>query len=199
MRRAPLSDGVRWHRVALVAALLLAAGADVAASEPPRVAINAIAIGALSRTDLGIGMVEARLVLSPHLHLTAAPTALYAEGGRTEGQLRAGATLFLQLGPVRLDDRNSWVFSDAGTTRYRNRLRLTAPVEVRGKSLRLQLLDEVFYEEGGRGWFRNMVGAGVGIDVGRALSADAYWLLQDEDHRPQNSLFLLMLTAHVLD
>jgi hypothetical protein len=178
--------------------LPLIASSAFAADEPRAVSLNAIAIGALSRTDLGIGMLEGRVEVSPHLIVTAAPTVLSVEGGDTEYQFRAAATLLLRLGSVRFDDRNLWVFSDAGTTRYRNRLRLTAPVEVSGRALRFQLLDEVFYEKGGRGWFRNMVGVGVGLDANRSFSADAYWMLMDEDQRTQSSMFLLMLTVHVL-
>src|SRR5262249_45359277 len=157
------------------------------ADEPRQVALNAIAIGGLSSTDFGIGMLEARTALSPHLVVTAAPTIRSVGGARTEHQFRVAATLLLQLGPVRLDDRNLWVFSDAGTTRYRNRLRLTAPVQARGYALRFQLLDESFYEQGGRGWFRNMAGAGVGLDVSRSFSVDAYWMLVDDDDRPRTS------------
>ena len=192
-------SGPRRPVANLIAALLLPliAGVAVAADEPQAIGLNAIAIGALSRTDLGLGMLEARALLSPHLLITAAPTVLAVEGGDTEYQFRTAATLILQRRSFRLEDRNLWVFSDAGTTRYRNRLRLTVPVGVGARTLRLQLLDEVFYEEGGRGWFRNMLGAGVGIDAGRSFSADAYFMLQDDDHRPQASMVLLMLTAHI--
>jgi hypothetical protein len=97
-----------------------------------------------------------------------------------------------------LDDRNLWVFSDSGTTRYRNRLRLTLPLELRpSTTLRLQLYDEVYYQQGGRGWFRNVVAAGVGLDVNRAISIDAYAMLLDDDRRPQASMFLLLLTVHL--
>ena len=186
------------HIVRTFAATLLLAFAElptVAADDLPRLSFNAMAIGAASRTDLAIGMIEARAQLSRHVLITAAPTIFYAEGAGTEHQFRTAATLLMQFGPVRLDDRNLWVFSDAGTTRYRNRLRLTAPLTVSGRELRFQLLDEMFYEQGGRGWFRNMPGAGVGVDVGRSLSVDAYWMLLNDDHRPQASMFLLMLTT----
>lgn len=172
---------------------LAAAGAD----ETRRLTLNAVAIGALSRSDLGIGMLDARAVISPHLVVSVAPTIVSAGGARTEGQLRTSATLLLDVGPVAFDDRNLWVFSDAGTTRYRNRLRLTAPAVVHGRSLRLQLLDELFYEEGGRGWFRNMAGMGVGVDIARSVSVDAYWTLVKEDHRTQTSLFYVVLTAPI--
>lgn len=177
--------------------LALAEHPRVAANDLPRISFNAMAIGAASRTDLGIGMIEARADLSRHLFVTAAPTVLYVEGVGTEHQLRTAATLLLQLNPARLDDRNLWVFSDAGTTRYRNRLRLTVPVAVSGRELRFQLLDEMFYEQGGRGWFRNMPGAGVGLDVGRSVAVDTYFMLLDEDHRTQASMFLLMLTVRL--
>lgn len=158
-----------------VVTLALASAASVAlADEPPQFGLNAIAIGASSRRDLGIGMIEGRAVLSRHLLVTAAPTILTVEGADTENQFRAAVTLLAQLGSLQLDDRNLYVFSDAGTTPYRNRLRLTAPVELSGRSLRFQLVDEAFYEQGGRGWFRNMMGAGVGIDVSRSFSVDAY-------------------------
>lgn len=45
--------------------------------------------------------------------------------------------------------------------------------------LALQLDDEVFYERGGRGWFRNTIGAGIGDDVNRSFSVDAYRMLQE--------------------
>jgi hypothetical protein len=196
----PAGRSPRSWRTTFITVFLLPLVASLAFAEDERrsVQLNAIAIGAWSRSDLGIGMLEARAALSPHLLVTAAPTVLSVAGADTEYQFRAAATLLLQLGRVRLDDRNLWVFSDAGTTRYRNRLRLTAPVELSGRALRFQLLDEVFYEQGGRGWFRNLVGVGVGLDVRRSLSADAYWMLLDDDHRPQASMFLLMLTVHVL-
>lgn len=178
-------------------ALALAARTSRAEDEPPRFSLSAIAIGASSRNDLGIGMLEGRAVLSPHLFVTAAPTILKVEGADTEYQFRAAATLFLQRGPLRVDDRNLWVFSDAGTTRYRNRLRLTMPVELSGRVLRFQLLGEAFYEQRGRGWFRNMAGAGIGVDVSRSFSIDAYWMLQDDDHRPRTSMFIVVLTAGV--
>lgn len=187
----------RSRRIACIVTLLLAFAEHlpVAADELPRLSFNAMAIGAASRTDLGIGMIEARAQLSRHVFVTAAPTILHAEGAETEHQFRTAAILWLQLGPIRIDDRNLFVFSDAGTTRYRNRLRLTAPLTVKGRELRLQLLDEMFYEQGGRGWFRNMPAAGVGFDVGRSLSVDAYWMLLDDDHRTQASMFLMMLTV----
>jgi len=142
-------------------------------------------------------MLEGRAAWSPHLLVTVAPTIVSAGGAETEHQLRTAATLLLNVGPVRFDDRNLWVFSDAGTTRYRNRLRLTVPVEASGRSLRFQLLDEMFYEERGRGWFRNMMGTGLGVDVGRSFSVDAYWTLVDEDHRTQTSLIFVVLTARM--
>ena len=187
----------RSRRLVCIATLLLAIAKHppVLADESSRLSLNAVAIGAASRTDLGIGMLEVRAELSPHLLVTAAPTILRAEGAETEHQFRTAAIVRLKLGSVRLDDRNLWVFSDAGTTRYRNRLRLTAPLAVNGRELRFQLLDEMLYEQGGRGWFRNMPGAGVGFDVGRSWSVDAYWMMLDEDHRTQASMFVLMLTA----
>ena len=65
------------RRVAFIAALLLPCVAAIAlgADESRQVALNAIAIGGLSRTDFGIGMLEARTAVSPHLVVTAAPTS----------------------------------------------------------------------------------------------------------------------------
>ncbi len=156
-----------------------------------------MAAGALSRTDLGLGMLEGRAVLSPNLHVTAAPTVLLVEGGSEEYQLRTAAILRLRLGPIQFDDRNLWVFSDAGTTRYRNRLRLTAPVRLGERVLRFQLYDEMYYQQGGPGWFRNIVAGGVGIDFNRSLSTDAYWLVLDDDNRRQTSMFLMLLTMRI--
>src|SRR5689334_9539020 len=68
---------------------LVAAGAD----ETRRLTLNAVAIGALSRSDLGIGMLDARAVISPHLMVGVAPTIVSAGGAPTERQLRASTTL----------------------------------------------------------------------------------------------------------
>jgi hypothetical protein len=178
-------------------ALALAASLALAAGEPPLLSLNAIAVGASGRADLGIGMLELRATLSPQLYLSAGPAILTVEHGDTEHQLRAAATLQVQLGPLRVDDRNLWVFSDAGTTRYRNRLRLTAPAEIGGRTLRFQLVNEGFYEERGRGWFRNLAGAGVGLDVNRSFSVDGYWMVQDDEHRPRSSLLLVVFVARL--
>lgn len=195
---APSEHRCCWHVALFAGALLsLMTTTAIGANEPGPISVNAVAIGVQSRTDVAIGMLEARTVLSPHLFLTAAPTILSAEGAETERQLRLAATLVFPLGPLRLDDRNLWVFSDAGTARYRNRLRLTVPVEVRERVVRFQLVDEAFYEQGGRGWFRNMMGAGVGVDVTRSVSVDAYGMLLDEDHRTQTSIFFVVLSARL--
>src|SRR5262249_40649003 len=140
---------------------------------------------------------EARVALAPQLALTAAPAIVSAEGAKTERQLRAAAIVLFEAGPFRFDDRNLWVFSDAGTTRYRNRLRLTLPVEMGGRALRLQLSDELFYEQGGRGWFRNLAAVGVGADLGRSWSADAYWMRLDDAHRAPASMLLVTLSIRV--
>lgn len=186
-----LAVSVSW------AALSVAGLSTAAANDLPQFSLNAIAIGAVSRTDLALGMIETRMAVSPHLQLSATPTLVAIEGGTTEYQLRTALTLLTQVGSVHIDDRNMWVFSDAGTTRYRNRLRFTIPVEVGERALRFQLVAEAFYEMDGRGWFRNLLGAGVGIDMRRAASIDAYWMLQDEDRSEPASLFYVMLTAHL--
>lgn len=182
----------------VASALAFAKCGAVEASDVPDFSVSAIAIGVWRHGNLGLGIVEARAVLSPHLHLIAAPTIVAIDNASTEYQLRTGATFLMQLGPIRVDDRNIWTLSDAGTTRYRNRLRLTMPVQVSGRTVRFQLLDEAFYEQGGRGWFRNMLGAGVGLDMGRSASLDAYWLVQDDEGNRPVSRLLVMLTAHVL-
>ncbi|WP_129781821.1 hypothetical protein [Peristeroidobacter soli] len=186
----------------LVCSLGIAVGLFVTnsarADEFPSVSLSAMTIGVLGPTDLGLQMLEARAAVSSYLHLTAAPTLVIAEGGNTEQQLRTAATFFLDLGTIRIDDRNLGVFSDAGTMRYRNRIRLTQPANYGGYVVRWQLLDEAFYEKGGPGWFRNMWGAGLGVDAGSAVSVDAYWLQQDDDGKRTASLLLLMLTVHLL-
>ena len=68
---------------------------------------------------------------------------------------------------------------------------------VTGRSLRLQLLDEIFHEEGRRHWFRNMLGGGVGWDVTRFVSVDAYWMRVDEDDRDRASLLVVSMTAEL--
>lgn len=193
-----------WWRlkVARIAAgvfvALLSASSDVSAAEAaPRIAVNALAAGGLSRTDLGFGMLEARTLLSKNLLVGAGPAVVVLEGGEPEYQFRAQAALLLRTGPIQFDDRNLWVFSDAGTTRYRNRLRLTFPVSMGEQTLRFQLFDEAYYQQNGPGWFRNVIAGGVGIDVNRAFSADAYWMRYGNDNRPDYSMFLMLLTLRL--
>jgi hypothetical protein len=195
---ATVHHGIRQF-LALLTTLAFVPSVSSAADALAHVELNAIAIGASSRADLAIGMIEARATLSPHVAITVAPTILAIEGGDTEHQLRTGFTLSAPLGRLHLDDRNMWVFSDAGTTRFRNRLRLTAPVELGARALRLQLLDEIFYEEGGRGWFRNIYGVGLGVDVSRSVSVDAYFTRQDDRQREPASLFFIVLVARVIE
>jgi hypothetical protein len=185
------------YSLGVVAGLTFPGCNGALAAESPEFSLNAMSIGALGDTDLALGMLEARVAVTSYLQLTATPTLVAIEGADTEHQLRTAATFLLDLGTIRVDDRNLWVFSDSGTTRYRNRLRLTRPTKINGQVIRLQLLDEQFYEKGGRGWFRNMFGAGFGVDAGRAVSVDAYWMLQDDDGREPSSLLLVMLTAHL--
>ena len=178
-------------------ALVLAASVVCAADDPSAFALNAVVIGGASRTDFAIGILEARAAVLPVLTVSAAPTIVAVEGGDTERQLRAALTVHLPLGVMRLDNRNMWVWNDTGRTRYRNRVRLTAPAEVGGHALRPQLIGEVFYERGGPGWYRRLYGVGVGWDVSSSLTADAYWTVQDDDGRDRASLFFLVLSARL--
>ena len=183
---------------AVIALLLPFSGSPVlAADESAKTSLYVVAAGALSQVDLGLGMLEARTSLSENLLVTAAPAVVVAEGNDEEYQFRAAATLLMDLGAIRLDDRNLWVFSDAGAARYRNRLRLTAPISVAPGVLRLQLFTEAYHQQGGPGWFRNVVGGGVGLDVNRTVSADAYWMSLDDDHRRHTSMFAATLTIRI--
>jgi hypothetical protein len=189
---------VRWRSGVFALILTSFANVSVSAAEPrDKIGINAIAIAGANRADFGIAMLEARAKLSEHVLVTVAPTIAAFEGADTERQIRAAVTLMSPAGPLLIDDRNLWVFSDSGTTRYRNRLRLTAPVQAGGRAFRLQLLNEAFYEQGGRGWFRNLFGAGVGLDVEKSFSLDAYWQVQDDAGVSPASIVYIVLTAHL--
>ena len=181
----------------ITAVLLLLCSSVLAEEGPSRTSLYVVAAGALGRTDLALGMLEGRASLTRNLFVSAAPVVVTTEGNDTEYQFRTAATLLLDVGPLRLDDRNLWAFSDAGTTRYRNRLRLTAPINVSRSALRLQLFNEAYYQQGGVGWFRNVVGSGVGFDVSRTATADAYWMIFDDDHRSQTSMLVVTFTMRV--
>jgi hypothetical protein len=186
---------VGWLRLVGGAAMTLVATAARVAEHP--ISAYAIGIGVSGPADTGIGMLEIRGSLTPNLYLSFAPTLLHTEGSATVRQLRTGGTLHFNAGPLLIEDRNMWLFSDPGPTRYRNRLRLTIPVPAGHRTLRLYAYNEVTYEYGGRGWARNLLATGIGINPVPSLSVDLYAASQKDEGRSAFGLLIVVASLRL--
>lgn len=180
-----------------LAVLLAIAGLDCRAEDQSQWGLSVLGAGAFASRDLGLVNAEVKWNPRGNVALTAAPTWIFAEGAGTETQFRLGGTVSVALGPIRFDERNLLVWSDRDRFRYRNRLRMTYPVQVAGRPLRLQVYDEVFYRTGPDGWFRNVLAGGLGLDVSSRLSLDAYGLFLDDDHRASWTMALVTLSLRI--
>ncbi len=136
--------------------------------------------GFISGQDLRVLLVEAPWRMNRYISLAPA----YAHAGSpafNAQQLRGSATVQLPLRRFVLDDRNMFVRTfvpTGGTTLYRNRLRLSYPIRIRGKQASLFVADELFYDWRPRNWARNWVYAGGSYDFSRNVGAQVYYLRQ---------------------
>lgn len=66
------------------------------------------------------------------------------------------------------------------TTRYRNRLQVERPFDIKGFDLRLFLWDEIFYDSGARAWSRNRFAVGGSRDLNKRATFDLYYQRQSD-------------------
>lgn len=66
------------------------------------------------------------------------------------------------------------------TTRYRNRLQVERPFDIKGFAMRLFLWDEVFYDSGARAWSRNRFAVGGSRDLNKRATFDLFYQRQSD-------------------
>ena len=66
------------------------------------------------------------------------------------------------------------------TTRYRNRLQVERPFDIKGFAMRLFMWDEIFYDSGARAWSRNRFAVGGSRDLNKRATFDLYYQRQSD-------------------
>ncbi len=104
---------------------------------------------------------------------------------RYEHRLFFTATIRLPpLKRITISDRNQIerrrFTSLPDTTRYRNRLQIERPFDIKGFDARLFLSNEVFYDSGARAWSRNRFAVGGSRDLNKRATLDLFYLRQSD-------------------
>lgn len=87
--------------------------------------------------------------------------------------------------------------SRANSTRYRNRVQVDRPVEIRGFRLGLFASDEVFYDFSLNRWSRNRFSAGVSRRFSDRYTGDVYYLRQNDGFSRPGDLHIIGTTLRV--
>lgn len=112
----------------------------------------------------------------------------------TESRVSLAATVSVPVGRWAIQDRNLFerrFLTNLTTFRYRNRLMLERPVQIKRHSLKAFIWDEVFYDSQFHTWVRNRLALGAGKKVNRHLSVDLYYLRQNDGYTRPGDLNVL--------
>ncbi len=110
-----------------------------------------------------------------------APTARGFTRTYQEHQFRAAGTVRFSLHGFAISDRNMYVrrFRPADDiNRYRNRIQVAYPLEIKGHSLKPFVFDEGFYDRGHGGWIRNWASAGIEIQLAKHVAFQPFYVRQ---------------------
>ena len=66
------------------------------------------------------------------------------------------------------------------TTRYRNRLQVERPFDIKGFDMRIFLWNEIFYDSGARAWSRNRFAVGGSRDLNKHATLDLFYQRQSD-------------------
>lgn len=136
------------------------------------------------------------IVVAPsYLHIRTQPS----EGRRAyENRLSVPVTLRLVLGRFTLSDRNLFErrlrHPGGDSTRYRNKLQLEHPAKLGDLKLNLFVADEVFYDWISEAWVRNRFSTGAGHPFNKHLTAEIYYLRQNDGHAIPGDLHVIGTT-----
>lgn len=135
---------------------------------------------------------SAGLAFKLNKYVTVTPAYVYQSyeplPGRKTNEHRVtlnGAVQF-SLAKFMLTDNNlverRLINSRADSTRYRNRLRIEHPVALRELKLNVFLSDEIYYDWSVNAWVRNRFYAGTGKRFGERVSAEIFYVRQNDGH-----------------
>jgi hypothetical protein len=134
-----------------------------------------------------------------YLHIATQP--IEGRRGVFENRLSVAGTLRFPAGRFTLSDRSLFerrlrnVSVDA--TRYRNRLQIEHPVGHKDWKLNVFASDEVFYDWSFDAWVRNRFAVGVIKTFNKHLTADIYYLRQNDGHARPGDLNVLGIVWRV--
>ena len=120
-----------------------------------------------------------------------------APRGRSEHETRLtlGATLQKPIGKFALSDRNwferRWRDPQVDAWRYRNRLRLEHPFQIKKTSFTWFVSDEVFYDWSLHDWVRNRAAVGVAHTFNKQFTLDIYYMRQNDGRSRPGDLHVI--------
>jgi len=118
-----------------------------------------------------------------------------------ENRLNLNTTVRFPIKKFTLSDRN--VFErrlrhpGVDATRYRNRLQVDYPAQLKGFKFNLFVSDEVFYDWSFNAWVRNRFAAGVSKPWNKQLTTDIYYLRQNDSHSRPGDLNVIGTTFRI--
>jgi hypothetical protein len=136
-------------------------------------------------------------------HLSASPSYLHISVQPFEGRIAFEErvsfpiTVRLHLGEFTLSERNLYEHRvrrpGVDSNRYRNKVQLEYPMGPPKMKLSLFVADEVFYDWGANAWVRNRASIGVVKVFNKHLTADLYYLRQNDSHSQPGDLHVIGL------
>jgi len=137
--------------------------------------------------------------LNPHITLQQTVLARVARppNGRSEHETRLtlGATLQEPIGKFALSDRNwferRWRDPQVDAWRYRNRIRLEHPFQIKQTNFTWFVSDEVFYDWSLHAWVRNRAAVGAAHTFNKQFSLDIYYMRQNDGRTHPGDLHII--------
>jgi hypothetical protein len=141
--------------------------------------------------------IGAGIALKLHKYVTLTPTYLYVAQQPSEGRknfehrLIPNVTIKFPIGQFNITDRNLFEWRVRHSLRdifiYRNRLQIDHPARIGSFDFRVFMADEVFYSADLEKWVRNRISAGIIKKLNERLTAEFFYLnQQDGIARPGN-------------
>lgn len=181
-------------RAALLAMVAITSCVSARAEEmsSPDVSVHGMVATLITDTPLGFAMIDARVPVTSRLTASVGVAHVDPSGPREEQQVRLSLTAALPVANYSIDDRLLWVRSDTNVEYWRNRWRVFLPMGV--ANARWVMFDELYYSEP-RGFFRNIVAAGVSLNPAPRVTSEVVYTYIDNRHSEVNHGLLIMFSV----